>query len=169
MTIERRPGQPLGDLDVLAPDTATRTLDLLGCKDLEVTRTPAEMSDEIAKTFGIGARKPSAAEKHAERIASVRQHLEQTLRWLGIEDDLADWTTSGRIVVDQPVMSPYVIACLLPVIMGAELPPVRTGDGAAAPAGGPESPPGRARRAPHARELRPRGVVSRRASASHIS
>jgi hypothetical protein len=119
--LARENGQSIKDIDVLAADTGTRTLHVLESKDLEGARTPAELSNEIAKTFGTGGKKASAAEKHIERIDWVRKHLAQTLSWLGIDNDPANWTIAGRMVVDTPVMSPYIARCPLPVLTADQL------------------------------------------------
>lgn len=123
--IERVPGQPLGDLDVVAADTARLTLHLLECKDLAGARTPAELSNELKTTFGSGGKKSSAAQRHVERVDWVRRHLAQTLSFLGVGSGPEGWSVQGRMVVDTPVMSPFVAQCPLPAIdaagLGAEL------------------------------------------------
>jgi hypothetical protein len=119
--LARDNGQSIKDIDVLAADRTQRVLHMLESKDLEGARTPFELSNEVAKTFGTGGKKRSAAEKHVERIEWVKRRMAETLAWLGIDDDPADWTISGRIVVDTPVMSPYITQCPLPVITVAEL------------------------------------------------
>jgi hypothetical protein len=113
--IARANNETLGDLDVVAADVGARVLYIDECKDLEGARTPAELHNEIAKTFGTGHTPKSAADKHVERVAWVKSNTDAVLIELGVEPGGA-WEVRGRIVTDIEVLSPYVMKCALPVM-----------------------------------------------------
>jgi hypothetical protein len=120
--ISRADGQDAGDIDVLAADTSERILHALECKDLEAARTPAELHNELDKTFGSGKKKRSAAEKHLERVTWLNSHVAAALELLDIDPaDAQDWRVQGRMVVDVPVMAPFIRECPLPVTAVDEL------------------------------------------------
>jgi hypothetical protein len=116
-------GADLGDLDVLAADRERRALYVVECKDLAGARTPAELSNDLRSTFGVGGSHPSAMEKHLRRISWVEDHLEPVLEWIGIQDRKS-WHVEGLFVVDVLVLAPFVIQCPLPVLSVSELPSV---------------------------------------------
>jgi hypothetical protein len=113
--IARANNQTLGDLDVVAADLRARILYVDECKDLEGARTPAELHNEIASTFGSGRTLKSAADKHLERVAWVKSNTDAVLTELGVEEG-GLWEVRGRIVTDIEVLSPYVMKCTLSVV-----------------------------------------------------
>ena len=122
LRIERKPGEDLGDIDVLVADRAQRRLLGVEAKDLAVARTPAELNNELAETFLSHDGKQAAIDRHLERIAWLREHLAEVLDWLGLGDeDTAAWTVDGLMVLDIELMSPYLIDPPLPVITYRDL------------------------------------------------
>jgi len=120
--IERRPGEDLGDIDVLVADPAARSLHAVEAKDLAIARTPAELANELAETFQSRDGKPAAIDRHVERIAWLREHLAEVLDRLGLGDeDPALWTVEGLMVLDIELMSPHLIDPPLTVITYRDL------------------------------------------------
>ncbi len=127
--ITKLDGNDAGDIDVLAADPVGLVVHVQECKDLEGARTPAELHNELEKTFAVGRRKRSAADKHLERIAWVEDHLAEVVAWLGLPDAAGRWSVAGGFVVDTEVLSPHVYDCPLAVTPVSRLP---SGLGAAA-------------------------------------
>jgi hypothetical protein len=121
--LQRQPGQELGDIDVLIVDSKRRLLLAIETKDLAFARTPAELTNELRTTFATGNSKPSAADRHLERAAWLRENLLLTLGWLGITGALAKkrWRVEPLMVVDHELRSPYIADCPLPVFSFLEL------------------------------------------------
>ncbi|MGV1005137.1 MAG: hypothetical protein ACOYEV_10335 [Candidatus Nanopelagicales bacterium] len=117
-------GLDLGDIDVLAWHRGTRTLVAIEAKDFEVARTPAEMSQEIAKLFtGKRGRKPgrSTVEKHARRVDWIRANVATVLTHVGADANLHDSSVVGAIVTSDPLVTPLVASTDIPVIPFADL------------------------------------------------
>ena len=106
--IARQNGDLLGDVDVLAADTRSRVLLAVDAKNLSVARTPYEVVRELRRTFKSEAGKTAAIDRHAERTSWLRQHLSETLAWLGIDDESASWRVEPSIVVDTEVPSAFL-------------------------------------------------------------
>jgi hypothetical protein len=120
--IERRPGEELGDIDVLVADPTARKLRAVEAKDLAVARTPAELANELAQTFQSHEGRPAAIDRHIERVEWLREHLADVLAWLGLPDeDPGAWSLEGLLVLDIELMSPYLIDPPLPVMTYREL------------------------------------------------
>jgi hypothetical protein len=114
--LRRDDGSDLGDVDVLAATPATRLLEAVEVKDLSVARTPRELANELKETFASGGARRSHAEIHAERVVWLERNLAEVLDWLGLDGgEVAKWRVVGSIVVDEPLMSPYVHQAPLPV------------------------------------------------------
>src|SRR5438874_3661302 len=105
LRISRNQQEPLGDIDVLVADRARRRLLSVETKDLAVARTPSELANEMKSTFAVGGSITSAADRHLERTAWLRQHMETVLAWLGLEDDAGPWSVDHLIVVNQELFS----------------------------------------------------------------
>lgn len=98
--IEREPGQPLGDIDVLVADPLSKELLLVETKDFSLARTPAEFSNEETKLR-------EALKTHGERVAWTSAHLQDALRWLSISEAAAsDWRVSQLLVVSAETFTP---------------------------------------------------------------
>ncbi len=120
--IKRGSGQDLGDIDVLVVDPSRRILWAIETKDLAFARTPAELANELKTTFAAGGRKPSAAERHLERTAWLRENLASVLGSLGLSANAAHrWRVQPLMVVDHELRSPYVSDCPVPVVPFLEL------------------------------------------------
>jgi hypothetical protein len=122
LRIERRPGEDLGDIDVLVAEPGARRLRAVEAKHLAIARTPAELSNELADTFQSSGDGEAAIDRHVERVGWLREHLAEVLDWLGLGDeDPALWAVEGLMVLDIELMSPYLIDPPLPVITYHEL------------------------------------------------
>jgi len=105
----------LGDIDVLAADMGRRVLYVVECKDLTMARTPYELATEIRELITGTESEKSAVEKHIARVNFIRVHLAATITWLG-GNPTYSWKIHPIIVVNEPLMSPRMHECPLPVI-----------------------------------------------------
>lgn len=70
--------------------TQSPSLVAVEAKDFEIARTPAEISNELAKLFlGTNAKKPTVT-LHGRRIDWLRGHVDLALSTLGVEGDVGD-------------------------------------------------------------------------------
>lgn len=102
--IERSPAEPRGDVDVLVLDSRRRRVLAVETKDFEQARTPFELSNELGKLF---EGEDSALHHHSERLEWLQDHLEEVLKWFGVEDRSDKWRVEGLIVVSRPLVTPY--------------------------------------------------------------
>jgi hypothetical protein len=107
----------LGDVDVLVADERTRRIRAYECKDLSVARTAPELHRELKQ---LGEGDDSFVAKHARRIAWIRDHLDSVLAEIGVQDRKG-WNVGGAIVVDQEIMSPYLVTLPVPVLTIARI------------------------------------------------
>jgi hypothetical protein len=106
LSIERSPGQTLGDVDVLVLDHALKLLVAIEAKDFEVARTPAELKNELEQTI-VGPK--SAVAHHGERVVWLRAHLGEVLANFGIPaQDRSEWRLEACVVVSEPLLSPLL-------------------------------------------------------------
>ena len=107
--IERQPGQPLGDIDVLVANPSSKELLLVETKDFSAVRTPAEFASEEKKLR-------KALKTHGERSTWLCTHLQEALRWLSIDDSAADeWRVKQLVVVSGEVFTPGLRKLPVPV------------------------------------------------------
>lgn len=114
MKLERTPGEPIGDIDVLAWNKQRREVWLLECKRIAPGLNPATSTREskmLAKTVG----------HHEERVAWVRTHPGRLARELGVQE-AGNWTVTGAIVLDQPLLGAELLRTGLPIWTMRELP-----------------------------------------------
>lgn len=108
--IERQPGQPLGDIDVLVADPLSKELLLVETKDFSAVRTPAEFASEEKKLR-------DALKTHGERATWLCAHLRDALQWLSIADGAPDaWRVKQLVVVSGEVFTPGFRELSVPVI-----------------------------------------------------
>ncbi len=113
--IEREPGQPLGDIDVLVAAPSSKELLLVETKDFSAARTPAEFSNEEKKLR-------KALKTHGERFTWLRAHLRDALRGLDIDGSAAgEWRVKQLVVVSSEVFTPALRKLPVPVITLANL------------------------------------------------
>ncbi len=108
----------IGDIDVLAIHTETRSIIAIEAKDFELARTPAEMARELEKLFTGKKGKKSTIQLHTRRINWLRDHLHQVVSEMDIraDDDTAPWHVIGAVVTSEPLVTPHVSTSTLPVI-----------------------------------------------------
>jgi hypothetical protein len=114
--IERRRGEDLGDIDVLAANPAEKALACLEVKSLAGALAPHQLRNELDATFAPRGRKRSAAVKFVERVNVVRANVPAALDLLGLTDDSADWRVGMSMLTDPEVLSPLLDECPAPVI-----------------------------------------------------
>ena len=113
--IERRSGQPLGDIDVLVANRSSKEILLVETKDFSSARTPAEFANEEKKL-----RKTLAT--HGERFEWLQGNLRDTLRWLGVDHGARDeWRVRQLVVVSSEVFTTGLRELPVPVATIAEL------------------------------------------------
>lgn len=98
--IERKRGEPLGDIDVLVADQLSRELLLVETKDFSTARTPAEFALEEKKLL-------ATLRIHDERFEWVRENLVVALQWLGVSNgDVSAWRVEQVVVVSSEAFTP---------------------------------------------------------------
>ncbi len=113
--IERRRGQPLGDVDVLVALIQSREVLLVETKSFKGARTPAEFGNEAGK---LG----DALKIHAERSAWVGVRLPELLAWLEIDDTRVEaWRVRQVVVVSGEVFTTGMRELPIPVVTLASL------------------------------------------------
>lgn len=113
-----------GDIDVVVAFPLRHALRLEECKDLALARMPHEIRNELEAMFVGRAGKPSTVTRHGRRVDWARAHRAEILAWLGIDcpGRLARrWSVEGRIVTDEPLLTPFMAASAMPVVSFAQL------------------------------------------------
>jgi hypothetical protein len=112
--LERRRGQSIGDIDVLAWSPGRRKIWLLDAKRLapgldapSMVRDSRALSDHVAH--------------HRERLAWVREHPQQLAAEIH-HDDVTKWDLRAALVVDRPLAGAHLNTLALPVWTFWELP-----------------------------------------------
>lgn len=120
--IKRATGEDLGDIDVLVANKSRRLLLAVEAKNLGLARTPAEMANELEKTFGTGRVPSTAADRHLERTDWLDRHREEVLDDLGLASaHWKKWRVKPLIVVDSETMSTFISNCPISVMTLMEL------------------------------------------------
>ncbi len=119
-------GDDLGDVDVLAIDTASNIIFAIECKDFEMARVPHEVQADLRELF-VTETTRCVQDKHERRVAWVAAHSPDVLRWvLGQEQEATNWEVRGAFVFSTPLISPLLGHARMPVWTIAEL---RAGSG----------------------------------------
>ena len=92
----------------------SKTIVAIEAKDFEVSRTPAELANEIEKLFSGRGKKKSTVEKHERRLEWLREHLDKVVAEFGIDDSLG-WKVRGFIVTSEQLVTPMMRSSSLPV------------------------------------------------------
>ncbi|WP_434922975.1 hypothetical protein ACR9WD_06380 [Glutamicibacter sp. PAEs-4] len=109
-------GQDLGDIDILAYHPDTRSILAVEAKDLEIARTPAEMSTELEMLFHGTKKKKPTVELHQRRIEWIRNNLVDVVQAMGVIYDGAPYKLLGLIVTSDPLVTPLAEVSPIPVI-----------------------------------------------------
>ncbi|KAA9087221.1 hypothetical protein [Microbacterium radiodurans] len=109
-------GNELGDVDILAVHPRTRSIIAIEAKDFEISRTPAEIANELQKLFLGKKNKKSTAELHSRRIDWLRKNLHEVVPALGHGNDGSGWQVVGAVVTSDPLLTPLLQASPFPVI-----------------------------------------------------
>jgi hypothetical protein len=110
----------VGDVDVLVADPGRKRLDVIECKDLSNARTPHERKLEIENLLGSERVQNPIVARHDKRVKWVKQNLQVVLKWLGLGDPKG-WKVDAYIVVDHPLMAPYLKQMPIRLVSFAEL------------------------------------------------
>lgn len=108
-------GEKLGDIDILGVHEPSKTIVAIEAKDFEVSRTPAELANEIEKLFSGRGKKKSTVEKHERRLEWLREHLDKVVAEFGI-DDSSGWKVRGFVVTSEQLVTPMMQSSSLPVL-----------------------------------------------------
>ena len=101
--------------------TMRRRLLAIETKGLKLAKTPPEIGRELRSSFTLDDAS-SAMNKHAERIAWLRDHLDLVQEELGLnEGRRKSWKVEGLFVVSADLFSPYLFRTAMPVISIREL------------------------------------------------
>lgn len=107
----------LGDFDVLVVQPKHHVIRAYECKDLVVSRTPKEISNELSKMF---EGEKSIVAKHTKRVDWLVENTSIVLESLGIPDS-GRWDIGGVVVVDESLVSPFIRESQLPVVTIADI------------------------------------------------
>jgi len=105
----------LGDIDLLVGDPQRGRVLVVECKDLSIARTPYEMAQEIEGLFVGKHGKKSIVQKHDLKASWVRNNLTAVLGFLGMPVG-QPWKVESLIVVDQPMVAPYLRKISMPIM-----------------------------------------------------
>ena len=108
------PGNDIGDLDVLAFFTKSRTIAVIECKDLEIARNAIEMSREMEALFIGNDHSESTVSKHLRRVEWVRSNLSLILVSCGIKDN-KKWKFEPLLVISSEMITPHFHDAPIPV------------------------------------------------------
>jgi hypothetical protein len=114
LPLQRRRGQPIGDIDVLAWSPERRLVWLLDAKRW----APGLVPNAIERESGSLA---DSIEHHRERLDWVNRHMEQLATEIG-EDSAAEWPVGAAVVLDRPLAGAHLGDLALPVWTAWELP-----------------------------------------------
>jgi hypothetical protein len=106
--LERRRGEDLGDLDVLALDRASGRLWLLDAKRISPSTVPIDMRREARSLQGY-------VDKHLERLRWVIGHPKQLLAEIGPPSNGGSWTVQAALVSELPLAGAHLGSLELPV------------------------------------------------------
>jgi hypothetical protein len=114
LALERRRGEEIGNIDVLAWSAECRQIWLLEAKRWAQGLVPSAMVRE-------GESLAESAEPHRERLEWVRAHRRQLAEELGDEAAL-EWAIDAAIVLDRPLAGTHLAGLTLPIWTLWELP-----------------------------------------------
>lgn len=109
-------GHDLGDVDVLALHSESRSIIAVEAKDFEIARTPIEIAGELEKLFSGKRGKKPTIELHERRVDWLRHHVDDVLLHMGADGVASEWRVVGIVVTSDPLLTPLVAASRLPVI-----------------------------------------------------
>jgi hypothetical protein len=114
--LEDAPGQPLGDIDVLAIDDSNRILWAIECKDLVFAKTPRELSSELR---GLEEPNHGMIVKHERRAAWMATHVDDVIAGLGLS--AGPWRVVPLITVSAPLASVHLRPLAMPIVLVHDL------------------------------------------------
>jgi hypothetical protein len=109
-------GHDLGDIDVLAYHSATKSILAVEAKDFEIARTPAEIANELQKLFEGKNAKRSTVELHRRRVEWLRNNVADVAEAMGVELGGGPCEVIGVVVTSDPLITPLVASSPFPVI-----------------------------------------------------
>lgn len=109
----------LGDIDVLAIDTSSKTLYSIECKQFNFARNPREISREIRKLLGIEGDSTSLMERHLRRDAWLKSNIDLIRATYGIPE--GNFTVQSLFIVSEELATQYLKEMPMPVIAFSRL------------------------------------------------
>lgn len=107
----------LGDIDVLVADPRRRCLRAYECKDLSVARVPSELHNEMRN---LVEGEKSIVARHSRRVEWLKKHLDTVLAELRVSPK-GRWDVGGTIIVDEELLSPFLVDLTMPLLSIAEV------------------------------------------------
>ena len=99
--------RPLGDIDVLVVNVATKKIYAIECKNFVQARMPHEMGSQVQDLFVTVGTKLSYVDKHKRRIAWLMGNVPLVLKDLNIPSD-GKWMVEGFMVTSEELFTPYL-------------------------------------------------------------
>ncbi|HEX5247800.1 MAG TPA: hypothetical protein VFW41_11795 [Gaiellaceae bacterium] len=122
LRIARESGETISDIDVLVADLKKRRLIVTETKSLVVGRTAWELKNERIDTFVGQPGKKSEIDKLKEVTDWVKDHRAEVLQALGIDEQRPQrWQVKPLMVVENELLTPYLVDVGLPVLSFQEL------------------------------------------------
>jgi len=109
LRLERRPGEDIGDVDVLVIDPSKKVAVAIETKDFELARTPPELRNEVDKLLEGDS---SALAHHKERLAFLRAHVPELLQVIDSRVDPAGWQIQGLIATSSDLVGLHYASAL---------------------------------------------------------
>ncbi|PAY17437.1 hypothetical protein CKO51_21210 [Rhodopirellula sp. SM50] len=108
-TMERSPGEGIGDIDVAVLHKSTRTFFPIEAKSFTLAKTPSEVKNQFDELFTDTNDAMCAVSHHLERVEWVRSNLGDVLSEFGVDSNEADsWTVEPILVLDGDLLSRYL-------------------------------------------------------------
>ncbi|MCI0330695.1 MAG: hypothetical protein L0196_07055 [candidate division Zixibacteria bacterium] len=122
LPIEYKPGQSLGDIDVLVIIPKYHEIVVIEAKDLAAARTPWEMAKDLRELFHPHNGKKSTVEKHQERAKWTAEHIREVLA--SSDQSLVRvgrWKVTPLIVLDTESLATYLVKSPVRVVYYRQL------------------------------------------------
>lgn len=116
--LRRSSSEDLGDIDVLAADSARKTLWAIECKSLSGSLSSSEVVLEMTAHFDQTG--TSSVTKHGERVAWLAERLPAVRKRLGLPEEKG-WQLRGLIVTGRDIIAPFIDDLPFPCVPIVEL------------------------------------------------
>lgn len=100
--IESKPGNSLGDIDVLLINPKKHKIVIVEVKEFSFSKTPYEIHREYLKLFCDTEQEICYITKHKHRVQWIKDHISDVITHYGLQD--RKWSVSDALVVNQPIV-----------------------------------------------------------------